>query len=76
MSIYQCKEAFVFWRGAEPVVVNPGDLCSNTKDPRYKGHESAWELVEEKAMRQDNAANVEAATAAPGERRSFRPKGA
>lgn len=73
MPVWQCKEAFVFWRGGAPIVVSHGDLVSNAKDPRYKGHEDAFELVEDKAARQATPV-VEAATAAPGERRSFKPK--
>lgn len=75
MPVWQCKEAFAFWRGGHPIVVSHGDLVSNPKDPRYKGHEGAWELVEDKAARQASPhTSVEAATANPGERRSFRPK--
>lgn len=76
MPVWQCKEAFAYWRNGHPVVVAHGDLVSSPKDPRYKGHEDSFELVEEKAARQaaQHAPAVEAATANPGERRSFRPK--
>ena len=68
MGILRCKEAFaVTDKDGAALVFAPGDLVDE-KNTHVKGRESLFEPVEAAAERQPR--DVEAATAAPGERRN------
>lgn len=83
MASYRCVAPFAFFVDGTPFVVTAGEVVSDVKDPRYKGHESEFELVDDYETRttaqyaaRSSGKVVEQATAAPGERRSYRaPKG-
>lgn len=64
--ILRCKASYVSWKTGVPVVVNAGDLL-DSGDHRVKGWESQFEPLEQHLKA---APVVEAATAAPGEKRS------
>jgi hypothetical protein len=75
----RCKASFTAWTAGVPRVVTAGDLVDDG-DPVIKGREHLFESVDAYvAARQPGAvlppgpAEVEQATAAPGERRSVRP---
>ena len=69
MAILRCTEAFAY-TGPQgvPLVFTPGMLVDD-KDPAVKGHEHWFEPVEVTAHRATTA-QVEAVTAAPGEKRT------
>jgi hypothetical protein len=68
VAVKRCKESFTIWGTAgSPRVVTAGQLVGDS-DPLVKSHGYFFEDVEAYAGRW--AAPVEAATAAPGERRS------
>ncbi|MFI0481737.1 hypothetical protein [Actinomadura sp. 9N215] len=70
MSVKRCKSAFTVWTAeGVPRVVAGGDLVDDD-DPIYRGREHFFEDASEYvAARVEKAADVEDATAAPGERR-------
>jgi hypothetical protein len=68
MAAFRCKESFVFWKDGSPVTVVSGDIVASVKDPRYVGHENAFEPIEEYATRRHQP--VEETTAEPGTHRS------
>lgn len=73
MAIKRAKNAFGYMEGDPPTprVVNPGMLFEET-DPVVQRYPNAFEDVETHVTRtrEQQRQNVEAATAAPGERRT------
>ncbi|QTJ64980.1 hypothetical protein HYG77_04780 [Rhodococcus sp. ZPP] len=77
MSILRAREAFAFTDSqGVPRVVRPGDLFDDS-DPSVVGREKLFEPVEVAAHRAEAAVSggVEAAVAAPGEKRSVTTTG-
>jgi hypothetical protein len=71
MSILRCTESFAVMNGHIPRVLRAGDTVYDN-DPVVKGHEASFEPLEDHIAR---VTSVEAATAAPGEKRSVtRPR--
>ncbi|WP_409469065.1 hypothetical protein [Streptomyces sp. HC307] len=73
MAIKRCKSPFSVWKNGVPRVITGGQLVEDT-DPVYKGHEHLFEDVE--TFVSDRAAQVEQATADPGEPRDLTPPAA
>lgn len=71
MAILRCKEPFSADVDGVPRTVTAGQIV-DSKDRVVKGREHLFEPIEDYASRQ--AGRVEAATAAPGEKRSVPTK--
>jgi hypothetical protein len=70
-EIYRCKEPFVYWVDGTPITVTAGVLATDADDA-YKKNPDAFETALSVATRQSGKKSdtVEAATAAPGEKRT------
>ncbi|UYL86860.1 hypothetical protein SEA_RAVENCO17_7 [Gordonia phage RavenCo17] len=78
MTVLRAREAFACSDShGTPRVVRPGDLFDST-DPLVTGRENLFEPVEVATQRSEavvaGGSGIEAATAAPGEKRSVTPK--
>lgn len=72
MAVLRSKEAFTAWSGGAPRVITVGQLVDDS-DPIIKGREHLFETTEAHvAQQRERRAEVEQATAAPGEKRSVR----
>jgi hypothetical protein len=67
MALLRCTEAFSVWQGGIPRVLRPGDVVEDS-DSCVEGRERYFEPIEVQVER--DRTRLEAATAAPGEKRT------